>query len=99
MKKEKKMSEVKKVDILPFEVVKIVGRKKVDIAREFSLPQGAILGEDNGFAIVDRKTNRVHTVLPGETLNSIAQKYGTSAQEIKEKNNILFIFVGQQLLI
>lgn len=99
MKKEKKMSEVKKVDILPFEVVKIVGRKKVDIAREFSLPQGAILGEDNGFVIVDRKSHKVHTVLPGETLNSIAQKYGTSAQEIKEKNNILFIFVGQQLLI
>lgn len=93
------MSEVKKVDILPFEVVKIVGKTKLEVAKEFCVPQAAILGEDDGFVIVDRKTNRVHTVLPGETLSSIAQKFGTTVQEIKEKNNILFIFVGQQLLI
>ena len=91
------MSEVKKVDILPFEVVKIVGKTKLEVAKEFCVPQAAILGD--GFVIVDRKTNRVHTVLPGETVSSIAQRFGTTVQEIKEKNNILFIFVGQQLLI
>ena len=93
------MSEVKKVDILPFEVVKTVGRTKIDVAKDFCVPQVAILGEDNGFVIVDRKSHKVHTVLPGETLSFIAQKFGITAQEIKEKNNILFIFVGQQLLI
>ncbi len=99
MKKGEKMSEVKKVDILPFEVVKTVGNTKAEISKDFCVPQSAILGEDDGFVIVDRKTNRVHTVLPGETLSSIAQKFGTTVQEIKEKNNILFIFVGQQLFI
>lgn len=93
------MLEVKKVDVLPFEVVKTVGKTKTEVAKDFCVPQRTILGEDNGFAIVDRKINRVHTVLPGDTLSSIAQKYGTSVQEIKEKNNILFIFVGQQLII
>ncbi len=93
------MGGIKKVDILPFEIIKIVGRKKVDVAKEFSIPQATISGDDDGFIFVDKRSLRVHTVLPGESLNSIAQNFGTTVEEIKEKNNILFIFVGQQLLI
>ena len=93
------MAEVKKVDILPFEVLKIVGRKKIDVFKDFGVSQMAILGEDDGFVMVDKKCGRMHTVRPGESLNTIAQKYDTTVEKIKEKNNILFIFVGQQLLI
>jgi LysM repeat protein len=44
----------------------------------------------------------IHIVQPGETLNSIAQLYGTTAQAIAAANGIFnanFIYVGQRLII
>jgi spore germination protein len=44
----------------------------------------------------------MHTVQQGETLTSIAQRYGTTAQAIAQANNLVNpnqIYVGQQLKI
>ena len=93
------MNNIKKVDILPFQIMKIVGKTKIDVAKNFAISIRAIEGDDNGFVLVDNKCSHIYTVLPGDTLNSIASKFGTTPLEIKKKNDILFIFVGQQLLI
>lgn len=93
------MDKIKKVDVLPFEVMKIVGERKSDIATRLHVAPFDVMGDDNGFVVIKHGGGHMHTVLPGETLTSIAQKYGTTVQEIKQKNNILFIFVGQQLVI
>ena len=98
-KREKKMFDIKKVDILPFQVVKSVGKRKTDIAKNFAIPTKAIRGDDDGFVLIDNKSAHIYTVLPGDTLQSIANKFGTTPLEIKKKNDVLFIFVGQQLLI
>ena len=44
-------------------------------------------------------TLKTHIVRPAETIKSIAEKYGTSEEDIMIKNNIKQIFVGQQLFI
>lgn len=93
------MNNIKKVDILPFQIMKIVGKTKIDVAKNFAISTRAIVGDDNGFVLVDNKCSHIYTVLPGDTLNSIASKFGITPLEIKKKNDILFIFVGQQLLI
>lgn len=93
------MEKIEKVDVLPFEVMKIVGEKKSDIETRLHVAAFDVTGDDYGFVAIKHGGGRIHTVLPGETLTSIAQKYGTTVQEIKQKNNILFIFVGQQLVI
>lgn len=47
-------------------------------------------------------TPRYHTVAPGETLQIIAARYGTTWQNLAALNNLAnpnYIFVGQQLLV
>ena len=40
-----------------------------------------------------------HIVKPTETLSSIAKQYNISVEELKQKNNIEVLFVGQKLFI
>ena len=52
--------------------------------------------------IVGTKQRRTYIVKAGDTLSSIAQKYGTTYQELAKKNNIADankIYVGQKLII
>lgn len=46
-------------------------------------------------------TTITYTVVPGDTLYSIAREYNTSVNNIKELNNLSsnLLVVGQQLLI
>lgn len=48
------------------------------------------------------KPQTIYTVQAGDTLSSIAQKYGTTYQELARKNNIAnpnLIYVGQKIII
>lgn len=52
--------------------------------------------------ILGDKQPVTYTVKAGDTLSSIAQKYGTTYQELARKNNILdpnLIYVGQKIII
>ena len=51
------------------------------------------------FIIVEKLEGESHVVLPLETLDSIAQKYNVSVQEIIRKNKTDVIFVGQKIYI
>jgi LysM repeat protein len=47
-------------------------------------------------------TERIYTVVPGDTLGAIARKFGITVQQLRQANGILegdFIRVGQQLKI
>lgn len=73
--------------------------------------EGAIALADSraseGYKVFDEKGNvvyepfTIHTVVAGETLWGIAQKYGVTVDEIKAKNGLSdnTIFVGQKLVI
>ena len=55
---------------------------------------------EKGDVLFISKTNYVyHIVKPMETLFSIAKQYNTSVEELKQKNNIEVLFVGQKLFI
>lgn len=48
--------------------------------------------------IVDASV-KIHIVKPRETLSSIAEKYETTVESLKEKNNCETVFLGQQLFV
>ena len=49
--------------------------------------------------IIPPSSKYAHIVQPTETLSSIAEKYGTTVQEIKNRNNINQIFIGLKLFL
>lgn len=55
--------------------------------------------KNGDLVIVENCNYIIHIVLPGETLDSIAQKYNTTIDDIINKNKIKNIFIGQQVII
>ena len=53
------MNNIKKMDILPFQIMKIVGKTKIDVAKNFAISTRAILGDDNGFVLVDNTCSHI----------------------------------------
>ncbi len=51
------------------------------------------------YVLINNNPDIIYVVLPTDTLESIANKFNTSIEKIKQKNNINAIFIGQQLLI
>ena len=45
------------------------------------------------FIVVEKLDGKMHVVMPMETIDSIAQKYGVNVQEIMRKNKIDLIYV------
>ena len=71
-------------------------RKKV-LGSKYDAVQSIVNGSST-----PKQTQRVHIVKSGETLSSIASKYGTTYQKIAKDNNISNpnkIYVGQKLII
>ncbi|MGC9358796.1 MAG: LysM peptidoglycan-binding domain-containing protein [Anaerolineae bacterium] len=93
----------------------VYGDTLYSIARKYSVTVAALV-DANGIAdpdliytgqrlLIPETTGEqvtIHVVAPGESLLSIAAKYGLSILDIAERNNIMnvnLIFVGQRLVI
>lgn len=69
--------------------------------------QDVLLGDKTEIPMIDKpdknkETNTTITVVRGDTLSKIAQKYQTTVQKLVELNNIQnpnFIYVGQKLIV
>lgn len=77
---------------------------KQSIAKLFNVPQKNIISDKDKLSngdrvIVDLTKVQEYIVMPLDTLDSIANKFGTTPQQIASKNGIKAIFIGQRLLI
>ncbi len=77
---------------------------KQSISKLFNVPQKNIISDKDNLSngdrvIVDLTKVQEYVVMPFDTLDSIANKFGTTPQQIASKNDIKAIFIGQRLLI
>ena len=49
--------------------------------------------------IVEENQGEYYTVQPFDTLESVAKKFGASAQSIRELNGVERVFIGQRIFI
>jgi len=62
---------------------------------------GEIVTRQNGVTFSMRQVEPTYTVTPGDSLSSIAQRYGTTAEAIQSINNLsdTFLRVNQRLIL
>jgi len=73
---------------------------KLKVPKDEGLPSE--VDAETASAVVKNKSNLTHKVLPGENLNTIAQRYGISVQELKKANNLRkrsMIRAGSELVL
>ena len=60
-----------------------------------------IVSRQNGVTFTVRQVDATYTVAPGDSLSSIAQRYGTTAEAIQGINNLpdTFLRVNQKLVL
>lgn len=77
-------------------------QSKNDFAKKINVNANNIVSdneqlEKGDIVLVNYKKSFIYIVKPIDTLESISKKFGKSVEEIKRKNNIRAIFIGQQL--
>ena len=81
------------------------GQTFEDISKIYNIPIDALKANnkeeiyDGQCVILCGFGKKYHIVKPAETLETIAQKYNTTKQSLKQKNSAQQIFVGQLLEI
>jgi len=62
---------------------------------------GEIVTRQNGVTFSMRQVEPTYTVTPGDSLSSIAQRYGTTSEAIQSINNLsdTFLRVNQRLIL
>ena len=76
--------------------------KKLKVSKNYILSLNKIDENklEQGDVLLVKSTSCVfHIVKPTETLFSIAKQYNVSVEELKQKNNIDVLFVGQKIII
>ena len=85
----------------------INGETVNSLCAKFNLPTALFIKENNltkeiedGEVVVINKYNcKLYTVLPLDTIKSIAKRFNVSEEELKEKNKIDFVYYGLKILI
>lgn len=72
--------------------------KKNDLEKFLVIYENGYLKEGD-CVFIKKNKDIIHVVKPNETLHNIAFLYGTTEDNIKTKNKITHIFIGQQLII
>ena len=83
------------------------GDSVASVGARFEVPPSAII-KTNGLTsdiregdviFVEKPSGRVYSVRPFDTIESIAAKFGVSAEEIKRANGVDYAFYGLDLIV
>ena len=102
------MEKLKDLTVNESERVYIVeeGDILTDIAKRFSTTERLIISDNflknsikTGNRLYIKSYKKIYIVTPCDTIDSIALKFGVTAQSILEINKILYIYVGERIVI
>ena len=83
------------------------GDDLLSVSAKFSVPAGIIVADnalkkeltEGDVLFLRRSGGKFYTVKPEDTLESVAEKFGVSPENILEKNKIPYGFAGETIII
>ncbi len=77
------------------------------LCNKFNLPIGVFIKlnnlkkeiEDGDVVVIEKHKEKLYSVMPLDTLKSVAKKYNTTEEKLKETNNVEYLFYGLKIFV